>query len=146
MKLPVPVRRRLTWLTQATFTVGVSAVLVNDRNEILLLRHRFRENQTWELPGGFVEREESLTQALQRELTEETGLATEVIILLSAGVSRSQHLDVCYLVRVVGGRLQIDDGEILEAGYYAFENLPRDLRVEQRQNIDPARRFLNSQE
>lgn len=139
MKLPTPLRRRLAWLSQATFTVGVSAVLVNDRNEILLLRHRFRDNQNWELPGGFVEREENLVEALQRELSEETGLAIEVHSLISANVSTARHLDVCYLARVAGGTLRIDDREVLEAGFYAFQDLPPGLRVAQRRNIEPAR-------
>jgi 8-oxo-dGTP diphosphatase len=143
MKLPVPMRRRLAWLTQATFTVGVSAVLVNDQNEILLLRHRFRENQNWELPGGFVEREESLIEALQRELSEETGLAIEIVSLLSAGVSRARHLDVCYLARMAGGSLRIDDREILEAGFYGSQDLPPDLKAEHLRNIEPARRHLD---
>jgi 8-oxo-dGTP diphosphatase len=138
MKLPVPVRRRLAWLTQATFTVGVSAVLVNDHREILLLRHRFREDQNWELPGGFVEREECLEAALQRELLEETGLAIEIVSLLSAGISTTRHLDICYLARVTGGSLQIDHREILEARFYAYQDLPPNLRAEQLRNIEPA--------
>lgn len=146
MRLPVPVRRRLTWLTQTTFTVGVSAVVVNDRDEILLLRHRFRETQDWELPGGFLEREESLVTALQRELAEETGLSIEVLSLLSADVSRSRHLDVCYLARVVAGQLEIDDAEILEAAYFAYEQLPAHLRAEQLKNLRPARVLLQSTE
>jgi ADP-ribose pyrophosphatase YjhB (NUDIX family) len=143
MKLPAPIRRRLTWLTQATFTVGVSAVLLNDQHEILLLRHRFREHQNWELPGGFVEREESLIEALQRELSEETGLVVEILSLLSAGISRARHLDVCYLARVAGGSLRLDDQEILEAGFYAYQDLPPDLKAEQRRNIEPARDHLD---
>ena len=143
MKLPIPIRRRLTWLTQATFTVGVSAVLVNDHHEILLLRHRFREKQNWELPGGFVEREESLVEALQRELSEETGLVVEILSLASAGVLRARHLDVCYVARVAGGSLRLDDREILEAEFYAYQDLPPDLRAEHRRNIELARGHLD---
>jgi 8-oxo-dGTP diphosphatase len=143
MKLPVPIRRRLTWLTQATFTVGVSAVLVNDQNEVLLLRHRFRETQHWELPGGFVERDEALEAAVRRELSEETGLTIEILSVLSVGVSRARHLDVCYLARVVGGSLRLDNQEILEAGFYAFTDLPPNLRAEQLRNIEPAYELLD---
>ena len=117
--------------------------MVNNRNEVLLLRHRFRETQQWELPGGFVEGDERLEDALQRELTEETGLTVEVLSLLSVGVSRARHLDVCYLARVVGGSLRLDNQEILEAGFYSFGDLPPNLRAEQLRNIGPAHEQLD---
>lgn len=142
MKLPVGIRRLLTWLTQATFTVGVSAVLVNDRDEILLLRYRFREAQSWQLPGGFVERGESLIGALERELVEETGLTIEVGTVLSADVTRERHMDVCYLARVTGGTLRLDEREILAAGFYAYADLPDDFLAEQRRSIEPALPYL----
>lgn len=144
MRLPAPLRRGLTWLSQTTFTVGVSAIVVNDRDEILLLRHRFRETHDWELPGGFLERDESLDAALQRELVEETGLSVEVLSLLSTDVSRSRHLDICYLARVTAGQLQIDEEEILEAAYFAYEHLPENVRAEQLNNLHPAREILQS--
>ncbi len=49
MRLPTPVRRWSVSLTQAPCTVGVSAVLPNQNDEVLLLRHRFREHLGWEL-------------------------------------------------------------------------------------------------
>jgi hypothetical protein len=54
--LPLPVRRRIMWLTHRTYTVGVSAVLFNDLDEILYLRHRYRERRGCELPGGLIKR------------------------------------------------------------------------------------------
>ena len=44
------------------------------RGRILLLRHAKGGGEVWLLPGGGVERGESLLRALQRELWEETGL------------------------------------------------------------------------
>ena len=54
----------------------MSAVL-RWRGGILLIRHEKRGREHWLLPGGGVRAGESLTEALQRELAEETGLVRD---------------------------------------------------------------------
>ena len=53
--------------------IRVSAIL-RWQGRILLLRHEKAEREVWLLPGGGVQVGESLVRALQRELSEETGL------------------------------------------------------------------------
>ena len=53
--------------------IRVSAVL-RWRGRILLIRHEKRGSEHWLLPGGGVHAGETLTEALQRELAEETGI------------------------------------------------------------------------
>jgi ADP-ribose pyrophosphatase YjhB (NUDIX family) len=53
--------------------IRVSAIL-RWRGRILLIRHEKRGVEHWLLPGGGVRGGESLTEALQRELAEETGI------------------------------------------------------------------------
>lgn len=55
-------------------TLVVGCLVRNDRDEVLLIRHRKRG---WEIPQGRVEEGESLVDALHREVKEEAGVAIE---------------------------------------------------------------------
>lgn len=54
--------------------VGVGAVAVRDGRLLLVRRGRGPAQGTWSVPGGKVERGETLVEAVVRELREETGL------------------------------------------------------------------------
>lgn len=53
-------------------SVSVAGVIVDERDRALLIKRR--DNGHWEPPGGVVEAGETLPDALQREVLEETGL------------------------------------------------------------------------
>ena len=62
--------------------IVVGALVVNRRGEILILKRHKNEEVlpgVWELPGGKREAGESTTDALLREVREETGLAVMII-------------------------------------------------------------------
>ncbi|MFD7548579.1 NUDIX hydrolase [Streptomyces sp. NPDC059578] len=52
--------------------MSVAGVVVDHRGRALLIQRR--DNGHWEPPGGIVERDETLPEALQREVLEETGI------------------------------------------------------------------------
>lgn len=53
-------------------SVSVAGVIVDDQGRALLIQRR--DNGQWEPPGGVVEAGETLPDALQREVLEETGM------------------------------------------------------------------------
>jgi 8-oxo-dGTP diphosphatase len=53
-------------------SVSVAGVIVDDRGRALLIQRR--DNGQWEPPGGALEPGETIPDALQREVLEETGI------------------------------------------------------------------------
>jgi ADP-ribose pyrophosphatase YjhB (NUDIX family) len=64
--------RRVWWSMARPITVGVRVFLVQEC-QVLLVRHTYHD--AWYLPGGGVERGETLEQAIRREAKEEIGAA-----------------------------------------------------------------------
>jgi ADP-ribose pyrophosphatase YjhB (NUDIX family) len=64
-------------LSQARFTVTTGAVIVDDDNRVLLLKHVFRTGSGWGIPGGFMNKGEQPEAAIRREVREEIGLGLD---------------------------------------------------------------------
>jgi ADP-ribose pyrophosphatase YjhB (NUDIX family) len=105
-------------------TVGVRALVVAD-NQVLLVRQHGHDH--WVLPGGGVERGETLREAAIREAREETGCRVEAERLLGMYSTRHQGMTnhvavyVCRPLSPPRPRLNI---EIAEARYWPLDALP----------------------
>jgi ADP-ribose pyrophosphatase YjhB (NUDIX family) len=115
------------WLINSKFIVGVSGIVLNERGEILLLRHRFWREGSWGLPGGYVKRRERLEDALAREVREETGYQIEPVALVRLVSGYKLRLEASFLARLDGGELRIDPHEVLEARFFLPDRLPDGL-------------------
>ncbi|MCX5495217.1 NUDIX domain-containing protein [Kaistia dalseonensis] len=56
-------------------TLGVRAACIDSRGHVFMVRHTYMPG--WYFPGGGVERSESVSDALKRELREEGGITLE---------------------------------------------------------------------
>ena len=107
---------------------SVTAVIRDGEGRILLQLHA--ETDEWGLPGGAVEPEEDPADALVREVREETGLEIVVGPVIGAyggpdatvryrNGDVTSYVRVAYAARPVGGTLQPDGAESLEARWTA---------------------------
>ncbi len=56
-------------------TLGTRTAVINGRDEVLLVRHGYAAG--WHLPGGGVERGETVFESARREILEESGIVAE---------------------------------------------------------------------
>ena len=67
----------------ATHQLGVGAMVVNSRNEILCVRELRKNYMPWKVPGGLSELGENIDEAIIREVMEETGVACNFLSVIS---------------------------------------------------------------
>ncbi len=91
-----------------TPVIGVGAVIVDDGRILLVQRGNPPAQGLWAVPGGRVEPEETIREAVAREAEEETGLHVDVGDLVWTGRVGGPYHDYLlfdFRARVVGGEL-----------------------------------------
>ncbi len=113
--------------------VGAAALVERGDALLLLLSppdYVFDPN-SWGLPAGFVEHDESPQQAAAREAEEETGLRVAVGALFGVYFytddPRGNGVLVVYRATVSGGALRPQPGEAADLRWFRFDALPANL-------------------
>src|SRR3979409_1915935 len=133
--LPGIVRRRLVRMGQRRFTVTAGAMILDDHDRILLLDHVFRPDGGWGIPGGFLTKGEQPEAALRRELKEEIGIEVDdVEMLFARTLGKPRQIEIYFCARAVGKAVPCSF-EIRSAGWFAIDDLPRELSSDQRRLI-----------
>lgn len=121
---------------QTRFLVGVTGIIFNDRQEILLFKHIYRTH-AWSLPGGYLKSGEHPRECLEREIKEESGFIVSIDDSLKTRTDRDfARLDLCYTGTFIGGDFT-PSHEVSEFGFFALDKLPL-LRKNQLFLIDEA--------
>lgn len=121
---------------QNQFLVGVTGVIFNQKNEVLLFKHTYRQ-QSWSLPGGYLHAGEHPKESLEREIKEESNLVVSADMQLKTRTDRDgARLDMCYTGLFIGGEFT-PSHEVSEYGFFSQDTMPL-LRSNQVFLIDTA--------
>jgi 8-oxo-dGTP pyrophosphatase MutT (NUDIX family) len=115
-------------------TIGVRVILVRDE-EVLLVKHTYLDG--WYMPGGRVNKGETLEQAIRRELKEELGADLETISLHGIYNNFSEYKNdnvvifICRDFTLTGST----DREIEKYDFFRFDELPEKVSPATRRRI-----------
>lgn len=113
----------------ASHQVGVGALILNDKREILVVQEksgRFRGTGIWKIPTGVVDEGEDIFKAAIREVKEETGIDAEFIEVLGFRQSHKSFFEksdlffICML-RPLSFAIEKQELEIEAAQWIPFE-------------------------
>ena len=144
------------------YNLGVGGAVVRVERLLLVRRASRRGRGNWQIPGGFVEPDETIEAAVVREVAEEAGVTTRVQGVL--GLRNRYDPDngnslyvVLLLEPLPGGNGRPDEPtpdarEVDRAAYFALEEIEALEQVPSinlevaRRALAPARRLLSPQE
>jgi len=111
--------------------VAVGAVIIHEKKILLVKRNKDPQKENWAIPGGSVNLGETLQEAAEREIKEETGLTVkakkpvhtfDLIEREEKGRIRFHYVIIDLEADYVSGRLKAAD-DALDAGWFS----PKDL-------------------
>ncbi|GMH05814.1 hypothetical protein Nepgr_007654 [Nepenthes gracilis] len=113
----------------ASHRVGIGAIVVTDKREILVVQERsgrFQGTGIWKIPTGVVDEGEDISMAAVREVKEETGVDAEFVEILAfrqthkSFFGKSDLFFLCFL-RPLSFDIQKQEEEIEAAGWMQLE-------------------------
>ncbi|MDD5274211.1 MAG: NUDIX hydrolase [Methylovulum sp.] len=110
--------------------IGVGGVVFNGDQVLLIQRGQPPAQGWWSIPGGKQEPGESLVEACQREVAEETGLAVTVQQLVAVVERRQEgfHYVIMDFLAVLADLHALEPtahGDVVQAHWVALQDLPQ---------------------
>lgn len=115
------------WRFRRGMTLGVRALVLDDRNRVFLVKHSYVEG--WHLPGGGVEVGETMLESLTRELKEEGNIDIMGPPALhgayfNSHVSRRDHVTLYVVREFRQDAPHRPNSEIIATGFFSIDALP----------------------
>jgi 8-oxo-dGTP pyrophosphatase MutT (NUDIX family) len=123
-------RRSVLHRTNDRFLAGVLGLIHDEHGRLLVLEHRYRTPWAWGLPGGYIHHDESLPDALHREIREEVGIEIEIDASpFDTELNIAQRMvAVTFIARRVESTADLRlSSEILRGGFYGEDELPEGI-------------------
>ncbi len=117
-------------------TLDVRAIVVTEDQKVLLVKHTYLPG--WFLPGGLVERGESLLAAVRRELFEETGIRSITTPTLFSVYLGNMRGVANYPAVFIVNQYQLNpqnSPEIAEMAWFTIADLPHDTSPATRRRL-----------
>lgn len=123
LSLPKELQLSIMRVSQDQFLIGVTGIIFNDKDEVLLCKHTYRKTK-WSLPGGYMKAKEHPSEAVEREIKEETGLIVSADYEMRVRTDReTARLDMCFVGAYIGGEFTPSE-EVSQIGFFSFDTLP----------------------
>ncbi len=114
-------------------SIGCGAVVIRDHKALLIQRGINPNRGDWQIPGGYVEADEVIVEAVEREVLEESGITarvTDVIGLRHAAGPPTANVYVVFRLEAISGEPTYDGHETIGAGYFSLEDMAQMERVQ----------------
>ena len=119
--MPIPERYN------SGYNIGVGGAVVHDGRLLMVRRASRRGHGNWQLPGGYIEPDETIEEAVVREVFEEAGVTAEVDGVLAVRNRYDPDLGngvyVVLLLHPTSSRPKPDGREVDRAEYLSLEEI-----------------------
>ncbi|RDY71153.1 NUDIX domain-containing protein [Halobacillus trueperi] len=125
--------------------VVAGALVFNEKNQLLLQLRT--DSESWGVPGGFMELDESVQDTARREVFEETGLILKEMELFGIYSGPQKHkvfgngdqaaiVEICFSCQSYEGELVNENKESLSNRFFDLDDLPDYIFQDHQQVID----------
>ncbi|TPG72880.1 NUDIX domain-containing protein [Brevibacillus laterosporus] len=108
-------------------TKMVSTVIIQEDRVLLIREDSEEKGGLWNIPSGVVQAGEKIMDAAVRETRTKTGLDVDLISLSGiyqfVSATGKQLVRNVFTAKVIGGSVQIDGKEIIEARWFSFPEI-----------------------
>jgi 8-oxo-dGTP diphosphatase len=109
------------------YNLGVGGAVVHEGKLLMVKRASRRGRGNWQIPGGFVEPDETIELAVTREVFEESGVESKVKSILGIRNRYDDNSDnstyVVFLLEYIGGTPTADTTETSEAKFFTLDEI-----------------------